>query len=73
MVPPRTLKVALFSVEASARITNPASATVAIAVATTLLVGTIQWYLLGGVVGLLLERFWSGLKTAQDRQGDWFQ
>ena len=45
---------------------------VAWAIAITLVVGTIQWYLLGGVIGLLLERFWSGLKTGDDEDEDWY-
>jgi hypothetical protein len=45
---------------------------VAWSIAITLVVGTIQWYLLGGVIGLLLERFWSGLKTGDDEDEDWY-
>ena len=45
---------------------------VALSIAVTLIVGTLQWYLVGGGVGLLLERFWTGLKTSQDAEEDWF-
>ena len=45
---------------------------VAWSIVITLIVGTIQWYLLGGVIGLLLERFWSGLKTGDDEDEDWY-
>jgi len=41
------------------------------AIAITLVVGTVYWYLLGGVIGLLLERFWSGLKTGDEEDEDW--
>jgi hypothetical protein len=45
---------------------------VGIAIAVTLVVGTIQWYLVGGAIGLLLERFWSGLKSGDEPDEDWF-
>ena len=32
----------------------------------TLVAGTIQWYFIGGAIGALLERFWSGLKTTDE-------
>lgn len=44
---------------------------VALAFVIMLSVGTIQWYIVGGGIGLLLERFWSGLKTADDEDEDW--
>jgi hypothetical protein len=34
-------------------------------------VGSVQWYFVGGGIGLLLERFWTGLKTGDD-EGEWF-
>ncbi len=34
-------------------------------------IGTFQWYWVGGVVGALLERVWSGLKTQDDDGPDW--
>jgi hypothetical protein len=40
-------------------------------IAITLIVGTVQWYFVGGGLGLLLERFWSGLKTRDDTDDDW--
>ena len=45
---------------------------VAVAIAITLIVGTVQWYFLGGAIGLLLERFWTGLKSGDDADEDWF-
>jgi hypothetical protein len=34
-------------------------------------VGTAQWFFVGGGVGALLERFWTGLKTTDEEE--WFQ
>lgn len=34
----------------------------------TIAVGTVQWYFVGGGVGALLSRFWSGLKTDDDEE-----
>lgn len=45
---------------------------VAWTIAITLVVGTLQWSLLGGAAGALLERFWAGLKTGDDDE-EWFQ
>jgi hypothetical protein len=45
---------------------------VAIAFLITLVIGTVQWYFVGGAIGLLLERFWSGLKTGDDVDEEWF-
>ena len=39
-------------------------------VAITYLVGTVQWFCIGGVIGALLERFWEGLKTP-DEEDEW--
>jgi hypothetical protein len=41
-------------------------------IAITFLVGTLQWFFLGGAAGALLERFWAGLKTGDDDE-EWFQ
>lgn len=41
-------------------------------IALVYVVGTLQWYYLGGGVGLLLDRFWNGLKTGEDGE-EWFQ
>jgi len=32
--------------------------------------GSVEWYLIGGGIGALLERFWAGLKTPDDDDGD---
>jgi hypothetical protein len=44
----------------------------ALTIAITYLVGTVQWYLIGGGVGALLQRFWAGLKTTDDDE-QWLQ
>ena len=40
----------------------------AITIVITFVVGTVEWYFVGGGVGALLSRFWSGLKTEDE---DW--
>src|SRR5579871_4161426 len=37
----------------------------------TFVIGTIQWYFLGGAIGVLLEKFWTGFKSAQGEDEDW--
>jgi hypothetical protein len=44
---------------------------VALAMGVTFVVGTLQWYLLGAAIGVLVERFWSGLRNAQSEDEDW--
>ncbi len=53
------------------RLSVDAPAPVAVSLAVTLAVGTVQWYFVGGGIGLLLERFWSGLKSDEDVDEDW--
>lgn len=45
---------------------------VALAFTVTQIVGLLQWYFVGGAIGLIIERFWSGLKSAEDVVDDWF-
>ena len=40
-------------------------------IAITYAAGTVEWYFVGGGVGALLQRFWSGLKTDDDNDLDW--
>ena len=40
--------------------------------AVTYLVGTLQWFWIGGGVGALLERLWTGLKTGDEEDSEWF-
>jgi len=42
------------------------------AMAILYVVGGAQWYFLGGGIGLLVDRFWNGLKTGEDGE-EWFQ
>ena|SRR5437773_1595175 len=37
----------------------------------TYLAGTVQWFLIGGGIGALLEKFWSGLKSGEDEDEEW--
>jgi len=39
--------------------------------AITYVLGTIQWFFLGGGIGALVEKFWSGLKTPDDEDENW--
>jgi hypothetical protein len=39
-------------------------------IVVTYVAGTVEWYFVGGGVGALLSRFWSGLKT-DDEEEDW--
>ena len=34
--------------------------------------GTLQWFWIGGGIGALLEKFWAGLKTADEEDEEWF-
>ena len=40
-------------------------------IAITYVVGTLQWFFVGGGVGALLERFFEGLKTPDPEDEDW--
>jgi hypothetical protein len=44
---------------------------VAMTIAITFLVGTLQWFFVGGAVGALLERFFQGLRTPDPEEQDW--
>jgi hypothetical protein len=39
--------------------------------AITYAVGTLQWFFVGGAVGAILEKFWSGLKTPDEEDEGW--
>ena len=43
-----------------------------VAIGITYLVGTAQWYFLGGAVGAALQKIWDGLKTGEEGE-EWFQ
>jgi hypothetical protein len=59
----------MFSAMARADINPPGILILTLAV--TYLVGTIQWFLLGGGIGALLEKFWTGLKTGDEEDEEW--
>jgi hypothetical protein len=42
------------------------------AIGLTYIVGTAQWYFVGGAIGAILEKIWGGLKTGEDGE-EWFQ
>jgi hypothetical protein len=44
---------------------------VAITIVLTLLVGTVQWFFVGGGIGALLERFFQGLRTPDPEDQEW--
>jgi len=44
---------------------------VPITIALTLLVGTAQWFFVGGGIGALLERFFQGLRTPDPEDQEW--
>ena len=41
-------------------------------VSITYIIGTLQWFFVGGGVGALLERFFEGLKTPEPEDDEWF-
>ena len=43
-----------------------------VTVAVTYIIGSLQWYFIGGGTGAVFERFWSGLKTGDDEDEGWF-
>ena len=59
----------VFSVMASTGVNPPG--TLILALGITYVVGGIQWFLVGGGIGALLERFWAGLKTGDEEDEDW--
>jgi hypothetical protein len=44
---------------------------IAITLAITYVIGTLQWFLVGGGVGALLERFFEGLRTPDPEEQEW--
>jgi len=51
--------------------TNPPGQVIVI-FAITYLVGTVQWFWIGGAIGALLDKFWAGLKTGDEEDEEWF-
>jgi hypothetical protein len=44
---------------------------VAMALVITYVIGTLQWFFVGGALGALLEKFFEGLKTPEPEEEDW--
>jgi hypothetical protein len=51
---------------------TPSDQLLVVAIAMTYLVGTAQWYFLGGGIGAVLQKIWDGLKTGEEGE-EWFQ
>ena len=59
----------VFSAMARAEVNPPGLLVLTLGI--TYVVGSIQWFLIGGGIGALLEKFWSGLKTRDDEDEEW--
>jgi len=44
---------------------------VAMTLVITYVIGTLQWFFVGGGLGALLEKFFEGLKTPEPEEEDW--
>ena len=42
-----------------------------ITIVLTYVIGTVQWFFVGGAIGAVLERFFEGLKTPEPEPEDW--
>src|SRR5262249_22908736 len=59
----------VFSAMARAEVNPPGLLVLALSIAYV--AGTVPWVLIGGGIGALLERFWSGLKSREDEDEEW--
>ena len=66
---PMLVIVGLFSAFDRAGMNPPGL--VAMTIAITYIVGTLQWFFVGGAVGAVLERFFEGLKTPEVEDDEW--
>jgi hypothetical protein len=66
---PMLIILGLFSVLDRAGMNPPGL--LAITIALTYLIGTLQWFCVGGAIGALLERFFEGLKTPEPEPEEW--
>ena len=66
---PMLVLIALFAALDRAGMNPPGL--VAVTLAITYFVGTLQWFFVGGGVGALLERFFEGLRTPDPEDQDW--
>lgn len=61
--------LAVFSLMGRAGVSGPL---LPVAIGMTYIVGTAQWYYVGGGIGAVLHKLWEGLKTGEDGE-EWFQ
>ena len=66
---PMLVILAVFSAMVRAEINPPGVLLLALGI--TYIVGTLQWFLIGGALGGLLERLWAGLKTGEEEDEEW--
>jgi hypothetical protein len=59
----------VFSAMARAEVNPPGLLVLTLGI--SYVVGSLQWFLIGGGIGALLEKFWSGLKTPDDEDEEW--
>jgi hypothetical protein len=59
----------VFSAMARAEVNPPGLLVLTLGI--SYVVGSLQWFLIGGGIGALLEKFWSGLKTRDDEDEEW--
>jgi hypothetical protein len=59
----------VFSAMARAEVNPPGLLVLALGI--SYVIGSLQWFLIGGGVGALLEKFWSGLKNRDDEDEEW--
>jgi hypothetical protein len=62
--------ILLFSIFERAGLNPPGL--IPMTVAIIYIVGTLQWFVVGGGIGALLERFFEGLKTPDPEEEEWF-
>ncbi len=66
---PMLVILALFALLDRAGMNPPGLTTIAIVI--TFVIGTVQWFFVGGGVGAILERFFEGLRTPDPEDQDW--
>jgi hypothetical protein len=59
----------VFSAMARAQVNPPGLLVLTLGI--SYVIGSLQWFLIGGGIGALLEKFWSGLKTRDDEDEEW--
>ncbi len=61
--------LALFSLMDQAGVNPPGLLIVAFGI--TYLIGTVQWFLVGGGLGAVVEKVWTGLKAGDEEDEEW--